>query len=243
MSAHTANAPTTTDTNHSPARGIRPGFFPQALSRAPFFMPPRFLFSVCLLRSKTGYRLRCKAADGATVRRCDNMKVATKLYLLVSLLICLATATSLTGLNGMRTAVAGLDTVYKDRVVPMGQIKDIADAYAVQIVDTSHKVRNGSMTPQSGLQHVEAAEKIIAERWAAYLATVLVDDEKNLVVKIEPAMQSADNAVSTLKKLLAANNIDGLTVFVSQDMYPAIDPVSDLLSQLIQVQMDVSKQV
>jgi methyl-accepting chemotaxis protein len=171
------------------------------------------------------------------------MKVATKLYLLIGLLICLATATSFTGLKGMSNAVAGLDTVYKDRVVPMDQIKDIADAYAVQIVDTSHKVRNGSMTPQSGLQHVEAAEKIIAERWAAYLATVLVDDEKHLVVKIEPAMRSADTAVSNLKKLLAANDITGLTVFVSKDMYPTIDPVSDLLSQLIQVQLDVSKQV
>ena len=35
-----------------------------------------------------------------------------------------------------------LQTVYNDRVVPLRQLKDVADAYAVSIVDLSHKTRS-----------------------------------------------------------------------------------------------------
>jgi methyl-accepting chemotaxis protein len=46
------------------------------------------------------------------------------------------------GLQSAKEANGGLDTVYKDRVVPMEQLKTISDMYAVNIVDTSHSQRH-----------------------------------------------------------------------------------------------------
>lgn len=43
-------------------------------------------------------------------------------------------------------------SVYNDRVVPLKQLKEISDAYAVNIVDCSHKVRNGNITWQRFLK-------------------------------------------------------------------------------------------
>ena len=45
----------------------------------------------------------------------------------------------------MQRANHGLNTVYQDRVVPLKQIKLVSDAYAINIVDTAHKVRDGAM--------------------------------------------------------------------------------------------------
>jgi len=47
------------------------------------------------------------------------MKIATKLYLLVGLLLGLSALIGGLGLYGMKVAVGGLETVYQDRVVPL----------------------------------------------------------------------------------------------------------------------------
>ncbi len=56
------------------------------------------------------------------------MKIATKLFLLVGLLLTLSAIIGGMGLYGMKVAVGGLGTVYNDRVVPLRDLKDIADA-------------------------------------------------------------------------------------------------------------------
>ncbi len=141
----------------------------------------------------------------------------------------------------MRLAVGGLDTVYKDRVVPLRDLKQIADAYAVDIVDVTHKVRNGNLPPADGLASVERAEALIAKNWKGYLGTVLVDDEKKLVPQIETRMKAADQASGRLKALLRERNLDGIAGFAASELYPAIDPVSESFSQLIEVQLTVAK--
>ncbi len=169
------------------------------------------------------------------------MKIASKLYLLVGLLLALSAVVGGMGLYGMKVTVGGLETVYNDRVVPLRDIKDIADAYAVNIVDTTHKVRNNGMSPQEGLAGVEQAEKLIAERWKAYLGTVLVDEEKRLVAEIEPRMKVADVTVAKLKTLLRETKSAEIAAFAAHELYTAIDPVSESFSKLVLVQLDVAK--
>lgn len=75
-----------------------------------------------------------------------------------------AAALGVAGLLGMQRANQGLNTVYQDRVVPLKQLKLVSDAYAINIVDTAHKVRDGAMTPAQGLQSVALARKDIQEQ-------------------------------------------------------------------------------
>ncbi len=68
--------------------------------------------------------------------------IKTTLYLIVCGLLAIAGINAFLGLSGMASSIDGMDSVYKDRVVPLRDLKMIADAYAVNIVDTTHKVRN-----------------------------------------------------------------------------------------------------
>ncbi|MBI3147417.1 MAG: methyl-accepting chemotaxis protein [Betaproteobacteria bacterium] len=169
------------------------------------------------------------------------MSIANKLYALIGALLALAAGVSGLGLYGMKSMVAGLETVYHDRVVPLRDLKDIADAYAVDIVDNTHKVRNRNLNPQEGLANVEKAEKLIAQRWKAYLATVLVEEEKKLVAEVEPRMKAGNEATAKLKNLLREGRIDDVAAFAASELYPAIDPVSESFSKLVLVQLDVAK--
>jgi CHASE3 domain sensor protein len=48
-------------------------------------------------------------------------------------------------------------TIYADQVLPLQQLKLVADAYAVSIVDNAHKVRAGSVSFADGRQTIARA--------------------------------------------------------------------------------------
>ena len=70
------------------------------------------------------------------------------------------------------------ETVYYDQVVPLNQLKSVADLYAVNIVDASHKVRNGNWTWEEGRRSVEDARAEIDTLWAAYRTTNPTAEER-----------------------------------------------------------------
>ena len=171
----------------------------------------------------------------------NNLKVGTRLYFLIGFLSVLLVVIGFLGFYSAKQSDEGLDAVYKDRVVPLKDLKVIADMYAVNIVDTSHKVRNGNMNWDEGRKNVDAAVKIIAEKWKAYLATTLVAEEMKLVEEVTPLMKTADVVVAKLSDILKKEDSDGLATFTVSDLYPVIDPVSGKFSELVDVQLNVAK--
>ena len=170
-----------------------------------------------------------------------NIKIGTRLYLMVGFMSILLIGIGILGLRSAKHAIDGLDTVYKDRVVPLEQLKIISDMYAVNIVDTSHKTRNGNLKWEEGRKNVDEAVKTIAAKWKEYLATTLVEEEKKMVDEITPLMKTADAAVEKLSGILKKEDMDGLAKFTISEIYPAIDPIADRFAQLVNVQLKVAK--
>ncbi|WP_340680771.1 methyl-accepting chemotaxis protein [Paraglaciecola sp.] len=170
-----------------------------------------------------------------------NMKVAMRLALLAGVLIVLLIAIGLMGIRGMQTEHNGMESVYKDRVVPLKDLKLIADMYAVNIVDTAHKVRNGGMSYDNGISNISQADKAISETMRAYLATELVVEEQNLIAEIKPLLEVANLAVSDLLGILRKGDSEALDKFVLERLYPSIEPVSDRFSKLVDVQIIVAE--
>ncbi len=170
-----------------------------------------------------------------------NLKIGHRLMVLVALLIVFMTMVGMLGLQGIKTTDAALDTVYNDRVVPLRDLKIIADMYAVNIVDTTHKARNGGLSYAEALKNIDTASQIIHKKWQDYLATFLVDEEKKLVAQIEPLMIAADREVARIHAILEAGKADQLAEFAAKSLYPGIDPVSEKFGALIDVQIEVAK--
>jgi methyl-accepting chemotaxis protein len=170
-----------------------------------------------------------------------QMKVFHRILIIAAVFVVGILIITYSGHHGMKAAVAGLDTVYQDRVVPLRDIKQIADMYAVNIVDTAHKARNGNLDNKAALKNVLEAEALIAQKWKAYLGTVLVAEETRLVAEIEPMMKASQAPLARLKQLLETGNHDGLAKFTIDELYPFVDPLSNKFSDLIEVQLDVAK--
>lgn len=173
----------------------------------------------------------------------SNLKVAMRLAILAGALLLFMIVIGVLGIKGMREAYEGMRTVYADRVIPLKDLKLIADMYAVNIVDVAHKVRNKALNWQQGTENVNAAQQTIHSRWDAYLATELVSAEQKLVTELKPLLVNADTATAELLAIFAAEDTTALDEFVLHKLYPSIEPVSDRFTQLVDVQLDVAEQV
>ena len=170
-----------------------------------------------------------------------NRTIAQRILAICGLLTAGMLLVGLLGITAIGESDGRLSTVYDDRIVPLKQLKEVADAYAVSIVDLSHKTRDGVETFESSLSKVEQAQKVIAAQWKAYADTFLTDDEKRLVSEAEVLMKSANQATENLKLILRNKDREALTSFAAKDLYPAIDPISDKISELVALQLSVAK--
>ncbi len=170
-----------------------------------------------------------------------NRSIAQRVFTICGILTFGMLLVGLLGMSAISQSDARLHTVYEDRVVPLKQLKEVADAYAVSIVDLSHKTRDGAESFESGLGKVELAQKVIAGQWKAYVDTFLTDEEKHLVGQAEVLMARANQATEKLKEILKNKDREALTSFAAKDLYPAIDPISDKISELVALQLSVAK--
>ncbi|PYC29364.1 methyl-accepting chemotaxis protein [Pseudomonas alcaligenes] len=171
----------------------------------------------------------------------NNWTIRTRLFVLIVLMLAGSLVIGAAGLSGLRGVLDGLNSVYLDRVVPLRDLKVIADLYAVNIVDASHKARDGGLAPAEAANQVEQAEGRIQQVWQAYLATSLIDDEKRLIAQIEPLMQTAREPLQRLKAILRGGDRQALASFTAGELYPVIDPLSAKFSELIEVQLHESE--
>ncbi|HSV53423.1 MAG TPA: MCP four helix bundle domain-containing protein, partial [Burkholderiaceae bacterium] len=169
-----------------------------------------------------------------------SLKLSTRLGFVVAMLLLFLVAAGAFSMSRMHDMQDSLDTVYSDRVIPLKQLKEVADAYAVSIVDTAHKVRDGALTGEQGLKAVAEARGLIERRWKEFTSTFLVPEEKRLIAQLEPLMGKADQAVQRMTDLIRANDMTALAHFTAKDLYPAIDPVSEGIGKLIDLQLAVA---
>jgi len=172
----------------------------------------------------------------------NNMKVAVRLALLAGSLVVLMIIIGVMGIQSTSQSNAAMSSVYKDRVIPLKDLKLIADLYAVNIVDVAHKVRNKGISWQQGSDKITAASKQIHTHWDAYLATDLVAEETTLVNELKPLLIIADKATDELLQIFSAQDTARLDAFVLTKLYPSIEPVSDRFTQLVDVQLTVAEQ-
>ncbi|PTL76430.1 methyl-accepting chemotaxis protein [Vitiosangium sp. GDMCC 1.1324] len=170
-----------------------------------------------------------------------NMRIATRLFLVLGLLSALLVAIGMFGLRGMETTSAGLESVYVNQVVPLKQLKEVADLYTMQVIDPAHKVRNGNMSWAEARRILDDTPRLIAENWEAYASSKMIDEEKRLYTQSKPEFLKADAAVERLRQILKAENQEALTKFVVEEMYPAIEPVTHVLDQLVDIQLEVAE--
>lgn len=166
--------------------------------------------------------------------------LGTKLMGAIGLLVLVVVVVAAVGMSGMRAASHGLDTVYRDRVISLTSLKTVSDAYAVSIVDQAHKLRDGAANwATSGAIILEARKKADAA-WNVYLNTQETDEEWRLIDKAKKNKEPADAFCDRLQEAIERHDWPTLDRLVTNEMYPLVDPLTEAIRALIDLQETVS---
>ncbi len=140
---------------------------------------------------------------------------------------------------------SGVDSIYKDRVVPLKDLKLIADDYAVKVIDAVNKANAGIMTAEQATDDLRQAQQRIRQLWQGYLATSLTEDEERLATEAESLFVQADRAIASVSDALQSmsGSVKGELDSFDGPLYAQIDPISDKIGELIALQLDVAGDV
>lgn len=135
-----------------------------------------------------------------------------------------------------------VDTIYRDRVIPLQSLKIIADDYAVLVIDAVNKANSGISTAENARAEIRAAKQRIERVWSEYLATKLTDEESRLVREAEQLFTSADRDLEKSLMLLdgLSGNVRGQLDVIDGPLYETIDPISAKITELVELQLRVA---
>lgn len=175
----------------------------------------------------------------------QRFKIGPRLALAFLVVIAFLIINGLVSIQSLRSVHSGLTTVYNDRVVPLRQLKVIADAYAVNVIDAVNKVDAGLFTAEEGLKAVQAANADIKKEWSAYMATTLTTEEQGLAQEALKLFEPADRDIAKLETALKGltGKVTGQLGAFNGPLYDTIDPISGKISELIELQLRVTAQI
>ena len=172
-----------------------------------------------------------------------NLKIRTKLIVLSFVSLAIALFLGITSIFKLENTNEGLKRVYHDRVLPLVQLKNIAEAYAVNIVDTAVKLRNDKISFEKCVSNINEAKTIIDKNWNEYLATNLDDKEKEIVKNTKTILSKANNTTDNIQQACTNKDLEKITSIVMNDLYETIEPVSNNIAQLMEHQLKVAAEI
>jgi methyl-accepting chemotaxis protein len=174
----------------------------------------------------------------------QNFKISTRLILLVGVLLMLFLSLGSFGLYGISASNEALRSVYEDRVVPTGQLGELQRL----ILHSRIAIANAVVTPTpeaiaASTKEIEANMAAGAKLWAAYTATALTPREAELAKRFEAAnARLNEEGFKPVIRDMREKDAAAIMQVVNQSLRPAYANAMELVEQLTQLQLDVSKQ-
>ncbi|GGY58394.1 methyl-accepting chemotaxis protein [Bacterioplanes sanyensis] len=171
-----------------------------------------------------------------------RLNLSHRLTLAFAVPIALLSFMGVIALDGIRTNNQGLETVYQDRVIPLQQLKAIADGYAVLVIDAVNKANVGRMSAGEAARSVRQAKELVEQQWNAYMATELTAEEQGLAQQANELFVPANREIQRLQQHLGQLQGDvrnQLNEF-NGPLYDVIDPISNKINELVELQLSVA---
>lgn len=170
------------------------------------------------------------------------MRLSAKLYLGFFVIPALVlTSISIYSLFSFQRIDRQIGTIYDDRVIPLQQLKLVSDGYAITIIDALNKANAGLITPATAWTTINNTIPKIQKTWQSYKETSLTPQEKELSAEVERLFQPANSRIQELQQFLK-NNPDVQLDRFDGSLYQQIDPLTQKLQTLIDLQMEVAQQ-
>ncbi len=167
-------------------------------------------------------------------------------YSLLGILFGLAVASTATiGLDFLtiRSLTARFEGIAHDEITHLNNLKEISDAFAVTIVDATHKAVDGIEPIAKAREEFQGARKLIDKIWVDFKSVqTLSDGERQQIQAFEAQMLKSLPIIENLDRAFVAEDRVALARLRKENLYPAIDPLTAIIDSLVKLQMKSATQ-
>lgn len=163
----------------------------------------------------------------------NSITIQTKIIAIFAMVAITSLGLGYSGVAGIVESNNGLEYIYKHEVTPLEELKIINDMYINNIVATGQKLERGIIASTKASTNVEEALAAIDNQWKKYNAIQHSAAESELAEEIKPLYDTALESAVLLKKIIRDEDRERLTIFNNSDVYQAVDPFTQKLTQLI----------
>jgi len=117
-----------------------------------------------------------------------NLRIKSKLWLAFILVATPLVLLCWADFLALRMGQSETESLLQDRLVPMQQLKSVADAYGVQISLIAERVIHGQLGPEESVRRLQAVRSQARAQWAAYKATFMVPAENRIIPQVDAEM-------------------------------------------------------
>ncbi len=173
----------------------------------------------------------------------NQLKISTRLVLLLSVLGALLMLIGSFGLYGMNKSDKALESVYLDRTLPIQQLSEIE--YLMirsRLVIANALIEKTPERSAKSIAEVETNIVITGKTWDSYIATTLTPEEAVMAKKfIEKRKSFVQEGLQPALVALRANDYTQTQLLVIEKIRPLFDGARDELTPLIKLQIDEAK--
>ena len=173
----------------------------------------------------------------------NNIKISTRLVILIGILSGLLIAIGIVGLFGASQSNDAVKTVYEDRTVALGQITGIESLLLRNRLRLDAALINP--TPdviQQSISEIEAGMLEINKVWEAYMATYLTPEEVKLAKAfVEARVKFVQEGLKPAVEALKAANLDEAKRLEIGPVFTLFGPVRKGIEDLVKLQLEVAK--
>lgn len=131
-------------------------------------------------------------------------------------------------------------TIYDDRVIPLQQLKVIADHYGFSVIDSINKAHAGIITTQEAQQIIERGTREITTTWMEYRQTRFTAEEEKLAEEAEELFMAVNAKLEEIQAVLATGDRNQLDRY-DGPLYATLDPLVNKIQELSTLQIEVAK--
>ncbi|MDI4635580.1 MCP four helix bundle domain-containing protein [Pelomonas sp. V22] len=173
--------------------------------------------------------------------RVKPSKLRRRLLVLTGLVLLLMAGMGVLTLSQLRSVSMSVDSLYKDRLLPLEQLRRVALTFNTEVPAIVGQLRDGRLSLPLARQQLDKSEQAARRSWNDYLQTYLVDAEKRLIQRAEPELQRSHAAIARLRLLLQQGRTDSLTPAFSSELRADAEALLATLGELSDVQLQIGR--
>ncbi len=174
----------------------------------------------------------------------NNLKISTRLVLLVVVFSGMLLAGALMGIVGLTKTTGGLQTVFEDRTVPLTQLAEVQRLIQRNQLLMANALTNVDQPAINRfMDEVDANVAAVGKLWADYSATRMTGEEQALAKAFadDRGRYVADGLKPTAAAL-RASDIAGAQKLYTEAVTPLYEKARMSLIPLVKLQVDVARQ-